>query len=396
MIRLGHIIIDSSKLRLTVFGYGLVVLILIQSCTTKKDSFTITNVSLFNGDTIFENVTISVLDGRIIGIGDTVKTSATVIDGTGLTLLPPLVNSHVHVWFQSELKDALNHGVSLLLDMNNTDDNAQDLRSAGYDIGNARILSSGPAVTVVNGHGTQFQMEIPCLLPETNVDSFVSMRVELGSDYVKLMVERAKEVPNWEQCQAVIKSAHKNGKLCLVHATKADDVVKLTQMGADGFMHLWNDRQMSNDELSMLSDSAVFIVPTLLALEKLVEYEESEFHTGYPYLQSENLRNEVARLHKAGVRIAIGTDSPVFGINSTTDLVSEMELTVEAGVPVVEVLKSATVRPLELFRIQTLEPLKDGSEANFIVVRGNPLLGLNCLNDLVYICDKGVLISPHP
>ncbi|HEV7672151.1 MAG TPA: hypothetical protein VGS22_26840 [Thermoanaerobaculia bacterium] len=80
--------------------------------------FAITHVRLFDGLKVTPDATVVVADGKIVAAGPKVKIPAGVetIDGTGKTLLPGLIDSHVHTWGNA-LERALAFGVTTQLDM---------------------------------------------------------------------------------------------------------------------------------------------------------------------------------------------------------------------------------------------------------------------------------------
>src|SRR5688572_24006916 len=113
------------------------------NCSNHKkeniNDYAIKSVNLFDGENYRENVTIVIRDGYIFEIDTTnseITSTRTIIHGEGKTIIPPLLNAHVHVWEESNLKEALDAGVFGLFDMHTTDEAANYLRtfrdSSGY------------------------------------------------------------------------------------------------------------------------------------------------------------------------------------------------------------------------------------------------------------------------
>jgi len=150
-------------------------------------------VKLFDGDEIFENVTVLTENGIIksIILNENAKYyGANVIDGTGKTLIPGLINAHVHAFEKEHLQEAARNGVLTLLDLfNKSAMGADSLRSLRDSAGYAYYYSSGPTVTVPGGHGTQFG-KVPGILVADNTAQFVADRIAEGCDYIKLIIEK--------------------------------------------------------------------------------------------------------------------------------------------------------------------------------------------------------------
>src|SRR6185436_8656281 len=84
-----------------------------------SDSFTITNVRVFDGSRVIPEATVVVRDGRIRAVGPNVvpPSGLPVIDGTGSTLLPGLIDAHAHAWARRDLERAAQFGVTTEMDM---------------------------------------------------------------------------------------------------------------------------------------------------------------------------------------------------------------------------------------------------------------------------------------
>ena len=157
------------------------------------DSFAIKNVRVFDGTTVAENTTVVVRDGKIAAVGaDAAATGLAVIDGKGKTLLPGLIDSHVHVFAEEPLVDALRMGVTAQLDMFTAAPFAEAHRPQREMLSKtnkADFWSAGILATSPGGHGTQFGFEIPTLTDPSQAKAWVAARVAEGSDYIKIVYE---------------------------------------------------------------------------------------------------------------------------------------------------------------------------------------------------------------
>jgi predicted amidohydrolase YtcJ len=79
----------------------------------------IQNVRIFDGERVISNGTAVIQDGKITEVGQSVSIpmEAEIIDGAGKTLLPGLIDAHVHVWDEQQLKQSLVFGITTVVDM---------------------------------------------------------------------------------------------------------------------------------------------------------------------------------------------------------------------------------------------------------------------------------------
>ena len=159
----------------------------------REGHFAIRDVRIFDGTDVIERGTVLVQAGRIIAVGANVDVPAGVdsIDGRGRTLLPGLIDAHVHAWGDAQA-DMLRFGVTSGFDMHGVSERLAALRAQRDDIGNAGLAdlwAAGTAVTAEGGHGTQYGFAIPAVSAGTDVEAFTAQRIEEGADFIKLIVE---------------------------------------------------------------------------------------------------------------------------------------------------------------------------------------------------------------
>jgi hypothetical protein len=99
------------------------IFILVSACVgsdqKSASSFVIRNARVFDGEKVIIGATVVVTDGKISAVGSNISTpsDAQVIDANGDTLMPGLIDSHVHIWTRDVLASALAFGVTTELDM---------------------------------------------------------------------------------------------------------------------------------------------------------------------------------------------------------------------------------------------------------------------------------------
>ena len=189
--------------------YPLFLLLLFNfSCKHEKADFVIKNVSFFDGESYREGVTLIVQRGRIAVKSADAKypDAAVMIEGKGKTIIPPILNAHVHAWEPGNLEEAIHSGVFALLDMHTTDSSAGMLREYRNHTGYAFYYASGPGATVPGGHGTQYGIDVPTINDTLSPRQFTEDRINHQADYIKIIREPSRNTINFLQTKEIIDS----------------------------------------------------------------------------------------------------------------------------------------------------------------------------------------------
>ena len=195
-----------------------------------------------------------------------------------------------------------------------------------------------------------------------------------------------------EQVNAIIQSTHQYDKLAVAHISDAEEAIEINGFGIDGFVHIWRDRPLSDEELTALKEEETFVIPTLSVLESGIKYYESQ-NRNVPMMSLRALEAEILRLHNNGIKILAGTDPPNFGLTYGASLFHEMELFAEAGLPIVEVLKTATSNVADAFRLKDQGRIQSGMLANFNLYNGDPTKDLKALSNIENTWSAGSKIK---
>lgn len=177
----------------------------------------IANVNVFDGEKFFEKTNLIFQNGKIIdNTKEPTNTSGSeLIDGSNKTIIPPLLNAHVHVWMRDNLKNALKYGIFALLDMHITDKLANDLRAFNDSLSYAEYYSSNAGATVPGGHGTQYGIAVPTINDSVSASQFVKDRLLSNADYIKILKEPLRPTLTTAQTLKVIEETHKNNKIAV-------------------------------------------------------------------------------------------------------------------------------------------------------------------------------------
>ena len=380
-----------------------------------SDGFTaINNAHIFDGERVIQEQTVVIKGAHILAVGGLLPAGATVLDAQGATLLPGLIDSHVHTDFNG-LHAALLFGVTTELEMNGRWSAKQRKEiSERSDI--ADLRSPGMGVTAKGGHPTQymssssnllirFLFRYPSVSTPDEAAKFVSRQVAGGADYIKIFIEDGSCVgfpglPVLDDATilAAVQEAHKFNKMAIAHVTTLEASQRAIAAGVDGLAHLFFDRQPTPEFVSIIASSGAFVVPTLvtissavgnsaavLAADKRVSSRLSKRWLDslsrsmnvYPQGKLADAYATVRALHAAGVDILAGCDvsEPLPGLGGLAhgaSLHHELQLLVAAGLTPIDALRAATSTPARRFGLTDRGRIAPGARADLLLVDGDP------------------------
>ncbi|TFW35580.1 CIA30 family protein [Massilia horti] len=386
------------------------------------------DVRVFDGKTVHERRSVLLVDG-VIADADfhgAAPQGARIVNGAGKTLLPGLIDSHVHAWRYFELP--LVFGVTTQVDMFTPVPIMQEKARAmasGQNHGEADLFSAGTLITAAGGHGTEYQVKIPTLEKAADAQAFVDARIAEGSHFIKVVMEKGFGTFKFQSLdlatvKAVIDAAHRRGKLAVVHVSNLEDARAALEAGADGLAHLFMGNAISAadaDGLARLAkERGAFVIPTFSVLESfagvqprdilgdtgfaglLDKEQKASLATGYgksPYSALLAAPKAVtAALRKAGVPVLAGTDSGNAGTQYGASLHHEMAALVDAGLTPQEALAAATSAPAAAFRLGKRGRIENGYKADLLLVDGNPAADIAATRRIVEVWKDGESTAP--
>jgi enamidase len=363
------------------------------------------------GSAPVEQATVLVDGDRIAaaGAGIAVPEGATVIDLTGKTLLPGLIDAHVHLGglgFQTVPSfggrkatedyarprlDAVRHGVTTQRSLGDflTDSLAvrDDIEKGALP--GARIVTSGPSFQVKGGHpnGTVWGNDPAsraegARLPESPADAhrMVTELVDAGVDLIKIIISDNEFMQppqpelkmDWAVTEAIVEAAHQHALRVAAHAENVTDALKAVRAGVDDIEHLvmrepdLSDTSAFEELFSLMADRGTFLVPTMVAHQRVGE------ETDPTTLSYGNTL--VKQAFDAGVRLGVGSDAHSPGLHGWK-LYHELVMFVrDQGIDALTTLTAATGGNAELLGIdERLGTVTAGKIADLLVVDGNPL-----------------------
>lgn len=342
---------------------------------------------------------------RIASIGTAnnveIPDNATKIQLRGATLLPGLINAHVHRAYNRQNLQAWAHaGVTTVRDMASTDMDAQwfEERDALLrDPQNARLVAVGPFLTTPDGYPIQPWKSgaVTVTSPEEAAQKAEEL-LQQGADLLKIAIEngitfgmRLPILPT-EDAAAIVVVAHEHGTKVSSHTTHSADLVSLLNAGVDDIAHMVTD-DLSHDLIAAVIHQDVYWVPTLELWHHVQQYLRSRQSEFTPHTHAvENLRKFV----EAGGKVALGTDYD--GFDAVFDLGTPMlEITSmqEAGMTPMQILVAATKNAAHVCNLEhELGTLEVGKIADILVVGRSPLEDLRALQDVRLVMHNGVVI----
>lgn len=393
-----------------------------------------------------ENAVIVIEDNtiRTVGVWGTIRIpdGARVIDTNGYTMMPGLMDMHVHLmilghgdydyWFKTyasqwrdvvmpiSAKQLLMAGVTTARDLGAPLDDimAVKKRIEADEIPGPRLFVSGPFLQhTAPPLEAKFRWEVK---GAEDARKKVDIVADAGADVIKMIDQ---DQMTLDEVKAIVDQAHKRGKTVAAHAHRSEEIRRGLQAGVDCFEHtgLATKPGYEEDILQMMRErnATLYWCPTM---EGLFLFEQTKnfperiddqrlkrdlpqamyldvyrsitdvSHLDYFRLvprRIPTLANKFKQLRESGVTIIVGTDSGIplnFHFDSTW---RELKTMVDLGMPPMEAIRAATYWPAQLLKQPNLGTIAAGKLADIIVVDGDPLTDMSALRHVVKVVKNG-------
>ena len=365
------------------------------ACTSSETvvAFEGARVIIGDGSAPIEDAVFLVESGSLTAVGPrtavNIPRGATRVDLAGKTVMPAIVNAHVHLALEREQRtEQLQHmayyGAGTVLSLgHDTGDVPFQMQDEMVTDG-ARSLTAGRGITMPEPG----RSEVPFwITSEEEARAAVQELAALDVDLIKIWVDDRNG--RYEKLSpalygAVIDEVHRNGARVTAHVFTLEDAKGLLRAGLDAFAHGVRDRDVDDQLVALWQERPdVVLVPNLpnpgvamdlgwlsgtVPPDELGELQERAIdrpaaQEGFG-IQARNL----ARLNDAGVKIAFGTDGSVpWAVHL------ELEDMVRSGMTPAEVIAAATGSSAELLQMTDVGTMAAGKSADFIVLDANPL-----------------------
>ena len=376
--------------------------------------------------------TIVITDDRITSITagrSAAPADAEVIDLGDKTLLPGLIDLHVHLTgdpggdYRSEAVDpdewgvvvgvknagiTLRAGFTTVREAGSAQYSAFSLRrgTANGFITGPRIIAAGPALSIIGGHGdvTGFREDVHDVLDQgytctgaLECAEKVRKASRAGADIIKItatggvLSQQGRGLEGHftsPELQSIADTAHSLGLKVMAHAHGARGIEAAAAAGIDTIDH---GTFADDTALKVMKAKGTYLVPTLMAFEGIRERLGKGIYT--PTVEEKvrmtlgSVGKAVTRAKALGVPVAFGTDAGVFehGRNG-----GEFALLVKAGLTSREALAAATTVAAKALSMESeIGRLAPGMSADMIAVSGDPLADVTALEKVEWVMVRG-------
>jgi imidazolonepropionase-like amidohydrolase len=390
------------------------------------NSFAVRGVRVFDGRHVIQHANVVVHDGLIeaIGADAAIPSGIPVYDGAGKTLIPGLIDAHVHTYDHSR-RNALRFGVTTELGMF-TDWHllaaADEQRQTLARTDKADLWSGGMIPTVPHGHGTEYGAPVVPITKASQARHWVDQRIKEGSDYIgEIVLDDGSlygmHMPTLTpaEVKALIDAAHKRGKMAIIHIATRSDARLAIDDGVDGLAHVFADKLATPAFIHDIKKHGTFVIATLsvysaVACGRQAKHLLDDAHLK-PFLSNfqvnalkrsfpscthgvfKTAMKNVHLLHSAGVPILAGTDAGNPGTAHGASLHGELALLVKAGLSPSQALNAATALPAKLFHLDDRGRIAKGLRADLVLVNGNPTKNIKATRDIAAIWMNGYRVN---
>jgi imidazolonepropionase-like amidohydrolase len=331
-----------------------------------------------------------------------------VVDDT--TLLPGLIDCHVHLCFGAEpnpgeatermrpgaiavraLTNAqlsLRGGITSVRDCGGKDYlefAARDACNRGEFQG-PTIRAAGRMICMTGGHGNRFGRVADGI---DEVVKAVREQIHAGSDLVKIMATGGVMTPgvdpedahySAEEMTAGIAEGHRFHKPCASHAQGTEGILNAVRGGIDSIEHGIFICEKCIEEML---ERRTYLVPTLSALKNILGADDPgipDYVLEKAARVSETHQRSIRMFYEAGGRIAMGTDAGT-PFNHHGENAQELRYMVEVGIAPMDAITFSTANAADLMRLEKTGRIQEGAVADLLVVDGNPLEDIEAVAD---------------
>ena len=355
------------------------------------------------------------------------------IDLSGYTVLPGLMDMHVHLSseysknsYQERIN--LNAGDYAIRAVSNAEKtlmagftsvrNLGDRGGVSISLRNAikkeivigpRIFSSGTTIASSGGHGDSTNSLNQSLTSDpgpaegivnsvNDASKAVRFRYKEGADLIKItatggVLSNAKNSQNpqltEEEISQIVNMAKDYGFKVAAHAHGSEGIKRAVRAGVHSIEH---GTLMDDEGMRLMREKGTYYVPTIIA--GLWVAEKAKDPDFFPELVrpkaaeiGPQIKGTFGKAYQAGVKIAYGTDT---GVSAHGNNATEFKHMVEAGMPPMKAIQSATVEAAKLLgEYEQIGSLVEGKLADIIAVNGNPIEDITILEEVDFVMKSG-------
>lgn len=339
-----------------------------------------------------------------------IPAAARVMDLGDVTLLPGLIDAHVHLaWATPATKlpgarDAectLRAGFTTVRNLGSTGRADLALRDAirRGDVPGPRMLAAGPGIGAPGGACDQVFGREAVAADAGEAEKRTREIIAMGADVVKLCAGGVIPSPADEAVadlredaiRAIVVAAHAAGRKVAAHAQGPEAIARAVRAGVDSIEH---GGLIDAAAAALMRERGTFLVPTLYRVDAVVDNARGRGAAPDAVAKmverSRAAHGRIRAAIAAGVKIAVGTDATVIPHG---DNAHELATLVEVGLSPLEAMRAATIHAAELLgwgdRVGAVAP---GLLADLVAVPGNPLEDITSVRRVRFVMQGGRVV----
>jgi imidazolonepropionase-like amidohydrolase len=385
----------------------------------------LTNATILDGQSAgpLSARTVVVEGGRIAAVQDEPSRGVRSIDLGGLTLLPGLINCHVHLCLGAEpdparsaaadplaltalkaaarARAAVEAGVTTVRDLGGREYVELSVRDAVRSglVSGPRILAAGKGICMTGGHGWWMGREAD---GPDDVRRAVREQLKAGVDVVKVLATGGVMTPGVEagapqltaaEIAAAVEEARKAGRRSAAHAQGAEGIAACVAAGITSIEH---GIDLTEETVARMARDGVALVATLNAPRAIAEAGTARGVPEFMVRKSEAVRvrhvESFRRALAAGVAIAAGSDAGT-PFNPHGSLVPELLLMVQAGMAPLDAVRAATSSAARVLGLDgETGRIAPGLAADLVAVEGSPADDVRALDRVRLVIARGRVV----
>jgi len=383
-----------------------------------------------------ENQAIWIEGGRIKEVGPVSQIqarapkNAEIVDLSGATVLPGLIDCHTHLMSRfdagpngyllglatksqafralegaANARVTLNAGFTTVRDVENegslyADVALRDAINQGL-VDGPRMQVATRAIAAVGQYNpfgvspdlTDFPTGAQMVSGVDEARRAVREQIGHGADLIKVYADWAHPTLTIEEMHAVVEEAHKQGIKVAAHATTPEGIKNAVIAGVDSIEH---GHRADRQALEMIKEKGIFLVPTVGVIDERAARLQSEPLNPQQRQRFdafvEGINQEIKLSMSLGIKIASGFDAS--GIAGQGKNANELVALVHHGLPILDAIRAATVNAGELMGWQDrVGAIETGKFADLIAVQGDPLSDITVLQQVKFVMKEGTVVK---
>lgn len=381
------------------------------------------------------NVAVIITDGKVTAIGASlaVPAGATQVDLSNYTVLPALIDAHIHIWSgprnansseglealraQKAMSYALSSGIAAVRVLGTSDFIDVALRDAINEgtIPGPHMIPAGHAISIPAGHGDQFTYGAKLPLEDyyTPLNGFINspadaekavhLQLKYGAGVIKILASGGVLSPldspdaeqvSPEELHTIVEIAHMLRVKVAAHCENLETILAALHAGVDSIEH---GPGMNLEAINIMKAQHTTYVPTVYIVDNILAHGEQMHLAEYSLRKAREIGDKEFASFKLALQnnvfIAAGSDQSYEPGQGTVR--DEVMTEVKYGMTPQQALTAGTKHSAELLGLdQLLGTVAEGKEGDLIAVDGDPLTDIHALERVRAVIYQGRSVTP--